>query len=196
MNSSVARRRCAPIQWKKMTHRVVLSLLLFTLLAPHRSYAQSSPHIRILDPILKELFDHGVGQSPTFRALIEKVEATPILVFVEADIRMPARIGARLSFVTSVNGLRYVRVHVDCTLSPRRQIALLAHELQHALEIGERTDILDVEDMESLYENIGFESLDNGSHKSFETEAAIAVQHAVDDEIGMRPARTTGTVTY
>ena len=196
MNSSVARRRSAPIQWKKMTHRVVLSLLLFTLLAPHRSYAQSSPHIRILDPILKELFDHGVGQSPTFRALIEKVEATPILVFVEADIRMPARIGARLSFVTSVNGLRYVRVHVDCTLSPRRQIALLAHELQHALEIGERTDILDVEDMESLYENIGFESLDNGSHKSFETEAAIAVQHAVDDEIGMRPARTTGTVTY
>ena len=179
-----------------MTHRVVLSLLLFTLLAPHRSYAQSSPHIRILDPILKELFDHGVGQSPTFRALIEKVEATPILVFVEADIRMPARIGARLSFVTSVNGLRYVRVHVDCTLSPRRQIALLAHELQHALEIGERTDILDVEDMESLYENIGFESLDNGSHKSFETEAAIAVQHAVDDEIGMRPARTPGTVTY
>ena len=196
MNSSVARRRCAPIQLKKMTHRVVLTLVLFTLAAPHRSYAQHSPRIRVLDPTLKELFDHGVGQSATFRALVEKVEATPVLVFVEADIRMPARIGARLSFVTSVNGLRYVRVHVDCTLSPRRQIALLAHELQHALEIGERTDILDVEDMESLYENIGFESLDNGSHKSFETEAALTVQRSVDDEIGMRPARTTGTVTY
>ena len=60
MNSSVARRRCAPIQWKKMTHRVVLTLVLFTLAAPHRSYAQSSPRIRVLDPILKELFDHGV----------------------------------------------------------------------------------------------------------------------------------------
>ena len=179
-----------------MTHRVVLTLVLFTLAAPHRSSAQRSPRIRVLDPILKELFDHGVGQSPTFRGLIEKVEATPILVFVEADIRMPARIGARLSFVTSVNGLRYVRVHVDCTLSSRRQVALLAHELQHALEIGERADILDVEDMESLYEDIGFESLDNGSHKSFETEAAIAVQRAVDDEIGMRPARTAGSVTY
>jgi len=41
--------------------------------------------------------------------------------------------------------MRYVRVDIDCTLSPRRQIALLAHELQHALEIGERTDILDEE---------------------------------------------------
>ena len=174
-----------------MTHRVVLILLLFTLLAPHRSYAQSAPHVRFLDPVLKELFDDGMQQSPTLRALVEKVEAAPILVFIEGDIRMPAYIGARLNFVTSVNGLRYVRVDMDCTLSPRRQIALLAHELQHALEIGERTDILDVEAMESLYEDIGFQSFDSGSHKSFETEAAMAVQRAVDDEMGMRPARTT-----
>ncbi len=172
-----------------MTHRVVLGLLLFTLLAPHRSYAQSSPHIRVLDPILKEFFDHGVQQSPTLRALVDKVEATPILVFIEGDIRMPTYIGARLNFVTSVNGLRYVRVDIDCTLSPRRQIALLAHELQHALEIGERTDILDADSMESLYEDIGFESFENGSHKSFETEAAIAVQRAVDDEMGGRTGR-------
>jgi len=196
MNSSVARRRCAPIQWKKMTHRVVLSLVLFTLAAPHRSYAQSSPHIRVLDPILKELLDHGVQQSPTLRALVDKVEAAPILVFIEGDIRMPTYVGARLNFVTSVNGLRYVRVTIDCTLSPRRQIALLAHELQHSLEIGARTDILDAEAMESLYEDIGFESFEHGSHKSFETEAAITVQRAVDVEMGMRPVRTTGAVTY
>jgi len=108
-----------------MTHRVVLSLVLFTLAAPPRSYAQSSPHIRVLDPILKELLDHGVQQSPTLRALVDKVEAAPILVFIEGDIRMPIYVGARLNFVTSVNGLRYVRVTIDCTLSPRRQIALL-----------------------------------------------------------------------
>ena len=120
-----------------MTHRVVLTLILFTLAAPHRSYAQHSPRIRVLDPILKELFDHAIGQSPTFRALVEKVEATPVLVFVEADIRMPPRIGARLSFVTSVNGLRYVRVHVDCTLSPRRQIALLAHCLLYTSDAAD-----------------------------------------------------------
>ena len=179
-----------------MTHRVVLTLVLFTLAAPHRSYAQSSPHIRILDPILKELFDHGVQQSPTLRALVDNVEAAPILVFIEGDLRMPTYVGARLNFVTSVNGLRYVRVDVDCTLSPRRQIALLAHELQHALEIGERVDILHAEDMESLYEDIGFESFENGSHKSFETEAALTVQRTVDDEMGMRPARTPGTVPY
>ena len=114
-------------------------------------------------------------------------------MFIEGDIRMPLYVGARLNFVTSVNGLRYVRVDIDCTLSPRRQIALLAHELQHALEIGQRTDILDADGMESLYEEIGFQSNDNGSHKSYETEAAKAIQRAVDDELGMRQGRgTTG----
>ncbi len=113
-----------------MAHRVVLILLLLILFAPQRSYAQSAPHVRFLDPVLKELFDEGMQQSP------------------------------------------------------RRQIALLAHELQHALEIGERTDILDAEGMESLYEEIGFQSSGSGSHKSYETEAAMAIQRAVDDELG------------
>jgi hypothetical protein len=73
----------------------------------------------------------------------------------------------------------------------------MAHELQHALEIGQRTDILDAEGMESLYEEIGFQSSDNGYHKSYETEAAKAVQRAVDNELGMRPARgTTGANAY
>jgi hypothetical protein len=62
--------------------------------------------------------------------------------------------------------------------------------------IGERSDILDAEDMESLYEDIGFESFDNGSHKRFETEAAKTVQRTVDDEMGMRPAPKAGTVAY
>jgi hypothetical protein len=172
-----------------MTYRVALILLLITAAVPNRSYAQSAPHVRFLDPVLKELFEQGRQQSPTLRALVEKVEAAPILVFIVGDIRMPVYVGARLNFVTSVNGLRYVRVEIDCTLSPRRQIALLAHELQHALEIGERTDILDAEGMESLYEEIGFQSSDSGSHKSYETEAAKAIQRAVDEELGMRPAR-------
>ena len=179
-----------------MAHRVVLILLLLILFAPQRSYAQSAPHVRFLDPVLKDLFDEGTHQSPTPRALVEKVEAAPILVFIEGDIRMPVYVGARLNFVTSVNGLRYVRVDIDCTLSPRRQIALLAHELQHALEIGERTDILDAEGMESLYEEIGFQSSDSGSHKSYETEAAKAIQRAVDAELGRASRGVSGANAY
>ena len=150
-------------------------------------------HLRILDGQLKSLFEHGLTQSPTLRALADKVGAASILVFVEGDIRMPERLGARLQFVTSIDGVRYVRVDINCPLAPRRQIALLAHELQHALEIAERPGIGDIEAMESMYENIGFQSFDNGRHRGFETHAAIDVQETVERERGGRAARAPAT---
>ena len=175
-----------------MSLRTVLALLL-TLFLPHGASAETTPHLRILDGQLKSLFEHGLTQSPTLRELADKVEAAPILVFVEGDIRMSERLGARLQFVTSVDGVRYVRVDINCTLAPRRQIALLAHELQHALEIAERPDIVDIEAMESMYEDIGFQSFENGRHRSFETRAAIDVQETVDRELGGRASRAPAT---
>lgn len=168
-----------------MVYRPAVAVLL-TLLLPYGAAAETPPRIRILDATLKSLFEHGLTQSPTLRTLVEKVEAASILVFVEADIRMPDRLGARLKFVTAINGVRYVRADINCTLAPRRQVALLAHELQHALEIADRPDIVDAEAMESLYEDIGFESFENGRHRSFETDVALDVQETVDREMGGR----------
>lgn len=173
-----------------MVHRPALVLLL-TFFLPYSASAQTVPRIRVLDAQLKSLFDHGLTQSPTFRTLVDKVEASSILVFVEGDIRMPERLGARLKFVTSVNDVRYVRVDINVTLAPRRQIALLAHELQHALEIADHPDITDVEAMESFFEDIGFQSFEDGRHRSYETDAALEVQETVEQELGGR-TRTMG----
>jgi hypothetical protein len=95
-----------------------------------------------------------------------------------------------LNFVTSVNDVRYVRVDINVTLAPRRQVALLAHELQHALEIAGRPEITDVEAMESVFEDIGFQSFEDGQHRSYETDAALEVQETVEQELGglTRPA--------
>jgi hypothetical protein len=116
--------------------------------------------------------------------------------FVEGDIRMPERLGARLHFVTSVNDVPYVRVDINVTLATRRQIALLAHELQHALEIADRPDVTDVEAMESLFEDIGFQTSDNGRHRSFETGTAIDVQEAVEGELGGRAPHGHAPAAY
>lgn len=168
-------------------------LVLLVLLTPQISSAQTAPRIRVLDPVMRELFEQGVAQSPTLRGLAETVQAGSILVFVECDIRLPAHLGARLTFVTSVNALRYVHVAIECTLPARRQVALLAHELQHAIEIGGRRDIVDIEAMESLYEDIGFQSFEHGRHKRFETSAAIAAEDAVTSELAIRVSFGYGT---
>lgn len=182
MNSSVARGRAAS-RVGEVLSRLGLALLI-SFGVSHNAFADTAPRIRVLDPGLKELFDQGVAQSPTLRTLVERLETFSVLVFADADIRMPVQLGARLNFVTSVNGLRYVRVDIDCTLPARRQVALLAHELQHALEIGERPDVVDVEAMELMYEDIGFQPFEQRRRRNFETDTAIAVQEAVEEELG------------
>ena len=171
-------------------------VLLLTFVLPYSVSAETAPRVRVLDAHVKSLFDHGLTQSPTLRALVDKVEASSILVFVDGDMRMPERLGAQLNFVTSVNDVRYVRVDVNVLLAPRRQIALLAHELQHALEIADRPEIQDIEAMESLYEDIGFQSFDNGRHRGFETDAALEMQEAVERDLGGRAPRAHAPAVY
>ena len=171
-------------------------VLILTFVLPYSVSAETAPRVRVLDARLKSLLDHGLMQSPTLRALVDKVEASSILVFVDGDMRMPERIGAQLNFVTSVNDVRYVRVDINVMLAPRRQVALLAHEFQHALEIAGRPEIQDIEAMESLYEDIGFQSFDNGRHRGFETDAALEMQEAVERDLGGRAPRAHAPAVY
>jgi hypothetical protein len=155
-----------------------------TLVLPSASAAQNNQHLRVLDRDLKMLIDRGVTQSPTLGKLIAEVEASPLLVFIECALRLPSGVGARTNFVTSVEDTRLLRVAVDCALTTRWQISLVAHELQHVLEVGRHPEVVDVEAMASLYEDIGYPTSRDGSIRHFETEAAIAVQKAVSEELG------------
>jgi RecB family exonuclease len=87
-------------------------------------------------------------------------------------------------------------VDINVMLPPRRQIALLAHELQHALEIADRPEIQDIEAMESFYEDVGFQSFDDGRHRAFETEAALEMQEAVERDLGGHAPRAHAPAVY
>ena len=133
-------------------------------------------------PVLKAVLDRGLAHSPTLRQLVAEIEATRILVFAECAVRLPSGVGGRMNFVTSSNDFRFIRIAVDCALTERSHILLLAHELQHTLEIGRHPDVVDVEAMESLYEEIGYPTSRDHGIRHFETDDAIAVQSAVELE--------------
>lgn len=163
----------------KRVIRSTVFLLAVVSFFPSVGFAQSWPHVRILDPSLKLKFDRGVQRSVTMRRLVDEIENAPVLVFASCAKQLPTQIGARLNLITSIDGLRYVRVEINCLFNERLQIALLAHELQHAVEIAHRVDILDVDSMQAYYEEFGFQTYYDGHHPSYETEAAIAVQQRV-----------------
>jgi hypothetical protein len=176
--------------------RLVATCAALLLLHAAAAAAQQDSHVRVADRGLKAMLETGATQSPALRALLADLEAAPILVFIDCGVQMRTRVGARLNFVTSVDGVRYVRVGVDCSLGARHQLALLAHELQHALEIAGRPDVVDVDSMASYYEDVGYFTYKNRTAKGFETAAAIAMQQRVDDEISgrSRPKRAANRI--
>jgi hypothetical protein len=92
-------------------------------------------------------------------------------------------VGAYLNLVTVVDGVRDVRVAIDCSLGARARIALFAYEFQHALEIAIEPSVIDNESMESYFDDIGFQTRADGSHKAYETAAAVSIQRRVTNEI-------------
>lgn len=156
---------------------------LFVITVHQAAGAGEVPHIRMTDVRLKALLTSGVRVSPTLAALVQRTDEASVLVFVECAPRMASQVGARLSLMTGIRGLRYVNVRMDCRLLPKQLVALLADEIQHAVEIGERTDITDVDAMESFYEDVGFQSYSDGHHRRYETDRAIAIQKTVAREV-------------
>jgi hypothetical protein len=85
--------------------------------------------------------------------------------------------------VTAAAGLRYVVVRM--ARFPRaQQIAMMAHELQHAVEIAETPAIVDGESLAREYKRIGFENQWSSlPGLSFDTQAAVRTGQQVLKEL-------------
>lgn len=171
-----------------MVFRKVLIPVLLLIAAVDVAAQESAPHIRILNPDLNKVFVQATSRSQTLRALADKIEATPVVVYLDCDPYLPNALSGRIGLVASVQEVRYVRIDVRCSLPNIQLIPVLAHELQHAIEIGEAANITDDNSLELYYETVGFEVGRNGAHRAFESMAARDVQQRVHMEL-IRPVR-------
>jgi hypothetical protein len=151
-------------------------------------------HFHLLTPVARQLIGDGLLGSPTFRALVRELAETDIIVLIATGRWEPeeGRCHANLRFLGGGPHARFVRVWVDAWWTTRReQIALLAHELRHAVEIGLEPAARDATAVAALFRRIGHESSDRG----FETLAARETGAAVCEELGSSmpatPTRTT-----
>jgi hypothetical protein len=88
-----------------------------------------------------------------------------------------------LPFIAATQGNRYVRILVTSDMhrvSHDQLLALLAHEMRHALEVLEHREVVDVETMEAMYSRIGTPLI---GQKGYETSAARAAGDAVLAEL-------------
>jgi hypothetical protein len=77
------------------------------------------------------------------------------------------------------NGQRYVRIQIALRGAPDEGIAILAHELQHAIEVAQETHVSDQAELAALYQRIGTRS----GHLIYDTQAAQEVGRLVRREL-------------
>jgi hypothetical protein len=171
----------------------MVKAMLMVVLLPVVAWADPGPHVRGTERQAEELIAQGLEQSATFRALVEALNESDLIVYVEPR-RVRRGLGGYLTHsLHAREGYRYVRLVVNVEGSKARLIGVIAHELQHALEVARAPWVQRSEEVEPLFERIGFraQSCPGGC---YETSDAIAVGLRVHAEIGRRRERPVAQV--
>jgi hypothetical protein len=118
-------------------------------------------------------------RSATFRRLVEAIEGTDGIVYVEQGA-CGHSVRACLSLaITAAADFRILRVVVDARQPDWEVMASVGHELQHALEVLGNATLTSTEAVFLFYAR---EGLTMG--ETFETPTAIRVGNAVRNEVG------------
>jgi hypothetical protein len=95
----------------------------------------STPRVRSSHPYVRAMIDEARVRSATFRKLIETIEATDGIVYIEEGDCGHGLRACLPPVVTTAAGFRFLRVIVDARRADWQVMSDIGHELQHALEI-------------------------------------------------------------
>ena len=149
-------------------------------LAPSRAAASDFLHVRSDDASIRDLLRSGYDRSPTFRALVDDIESRPGIVYIEPAVKLSRGMhGALLHAVGRSREIPIFRVLLKTNLGRVEAMAILAHELQHVLEVLRAGSLADAAAMARL-----FGALDHQTEDSkFETEDARGITSRVQSEL-------------
>lgn len=137
-------------------------------------------HVRGASPQVNKLIARGMKGSRTFAALVEQLNRSNVIVYIEVTRHVPAGLDGRLAFMTSAGPLRYLHAQVREDLPMDLLLATAAHELQHAVEVAAHDEVRDAEGLAVLYQRIG---IPGHNHKRFDTVAARDTGRRVRQEL-------------
>jgi hypothetical protein len=149
-------------------------------------------HIRTTDQRLLRLLHEGVRGSQTFRRMVDRIRRSDVVVYLECGAKTRLADG-RLTFISAAGGYRYVHIRVARLASADVQIALIGHELRHAVEIADAPTVVDGESLAREYERIGFLNARHLVGASYDSDAAVEAGYQVLRDLTGRVASQLST---
>jgi hypothetical protein len=163
---------------------LLASLLLTTSIAfapLTESAALDSPHrrVRTQDRSVRQLLKRGFNYSATFAGLMARLEQGNVIVYVEEVPRLPGALEGRMLMLPTAHGQRYVRIQIVLRGTLVESVALLGHELQHAVEVAQEAAVDDQQKLAALYQRIGH----SGGAHVYDTIAAQEIGRLIRREL-------------
>jgi uncharacterized protein with gpF-like domain len=139
-------------------------------------------HIRTTNCDMMHAIEVGMSASPTFRRLVERVAALHGIVYLTAKQVVQGQtrrvIDGTLQHRVTVAGSYRLLYATVTPYSGLRPIPIIAHELQHTIEVLE-SNAMSGSEIDDLFERIGMRT----AASTFETEAALTAQADVAREL-------------
>jgi hypothetical protein len=136
--------------------------------------------VRAMAPHLGRSVAEGLRRSPTFAGLMVALEQSDVIVQVVEHRHLPQATPAHTVLVNGTGAFRFLRIHVGIHRRGDDLVALLGHELFHALEIARATEVRDESALAAHYERIGFRG---PRPHQFDTHDARTVEARVRREL-------------
>lgn len=146
--------------------------------------------VRARDAAAGQLLQFGTERSSTFRALLEDLGQSNVIVYVQVRHDPTSTTRGSLQFMGSGGGFTWVVATIETGTSrlsafQENLVALtatLGHELQHAREISAAPSIRSAAEFDSYFRTMG---IDLGGN-AVDTDAARQVGRIVEEEIRAR----------
>src|SRR5262245_38055700 len=162
-----------------------LWILAFITLStdPHPIAAECNvQRIRPSGDYERTLLTDGLSRSYTFRRLVERLHESDVIVHVMArPVRAALSIDGGLQFLGATTTDRIVRVVLFRNIDHERMIAMLGHELQHAVEVANAPELRSQRALDAYYRLHGVRG-DLGQ----DTSEAREVEWKIRTEVGSR----------
>jgi hypothetical protein len=166
------------------------TLLVLCIAAVTPAALNARPHddrLRTLDQRLEELLDEGVVRSETFRSLVQRLAGGDVVVYMRQET-LPAGVHGLMSFLTATSGTRYVLIALAPDLDAMRSIAVLGHELRHAIEVLEQPAIVNEQTFVEAYEHATYRRRQLADGRTgFDTIAAVQAGLEVWKDLALSP---------
>jgi hypothetical protein len=163
-------------RWSLIGFAVVLAAL-----TPPLDAGSPWTRLRPQSPRVARWIADGMARSATFRDLVARIEASDVIVYLETQPALGQGLSACLTWMGGTPQARYLRASVRPDLSARDALAMIAHELQHVVELIDHPTVQSERGLTDLYQRIGHRTGTTGDR--WDTTAALKAGDRVRTEL-------------